>query len=93
MTLKWQLSTIVSDMKYIFPDITKTNEFFGRPIREHVVCAMGARYDWLCVAGLGEPVLVQLQAPDPPRKIVAGNDVILRCSVDGSGEIHIEWYR
>jgi hypothetical protein len=24
---------------------------------------------------------------------VAGNDVILRCSVDGSGDIHIEWYR
>jgi hypothetical protein len=50
-------------------------------------------YDLLCVAGLGEPVLVQLQASDPPRKIVAGNDVILRCSVDGSGDIHIEWYR
>lgn len=49
--------------------------------------------DLLCVSGLGEPVLVQLQAPDPPRKIVAGNDVILRCNVDGSGDIHIEWYR
>jgi hypothetical protein len=81
-------------MKYMFPDITKTNEFFGRTIRVHAVCTMGgAVSDLLCVAGLGEPVLVQLQAPDPPRKIVAGKDVILRCSVDGSGDIHIEWYR
>jgi hypothetical protein len=61
---------------------------------ENVPSTMGgAVSDLLCVAGLGEPVLVQLQAPDPPRKIVAGNDVILRCSVDGSGDIHIEWYR
>jgi len=81
-------------MEYAFPDITKTNEFFGRTIAEHDVCTTeGAVSDLLRVAGLGEPVLVQLQAPDPPRKIVAGNDVILRCSVDGSGDIHIEWYR
>jgi hypothetical protein len=49
--------------------------------------------DLCCVAGLGEPVLVLLQSPDSPHKIEAGNDVILRCVVDGSGEIHIDWYR
>ena len=49
--------------------------------------------DLFCIAGLGEPVLVQLQAPDPSHKIAAGNDVTLRCSVDGSGDVHIEWYR
>jgi hypothetical protein len=49
--------------------------------------------DLCCVVGLGEPVLVQLQSPDSPHKIEAGNDVILRCIVDGSGEIHIDWYR
>lgn len=51
------------------------------------------RPDVIYVAGLGEPVLVQLQSPDSPHKIAAGNDVTLRCSVDGSGEVHIEWYR
>ncbi|XP_021932261.1 inactive tyrosine-protein kinase 7-like isoform X2 [Zootermopsis nevadensis] len=47
----------------------------------------------LNILWLGEPVLVQLQSPDSPHKIAAGNDVTLRCSVDGSGEVHIEWYR
>ncbi|XP_069698468.1 inactive tyrosine-protein kinase 7 isoform X2 [Periplaneta americana] len=47
----------------------------------------------LNILWLGEPVLVQLQTPDSPHKIEPGNNVTLRCSVDGSGEIHIDWYR
>ncbi|KAJ9574838.1 hypothetical protein L9F63_007998, partial [Diploptera punctata] len=42
---------------------------------------------------LGEPVLVQLQSPDSKQKILPGNDITLRCVVDGSGDIHIDWYR
>ncbi|XP_068084846.1 inactive tyrosine-protein kinase 7 [Anabrus simplex] len=47
----------------------------------------------LDIQWLGEPVLVQLQSPDSADKIAPNHDVVLRCHVDGSGEIRYEWFR
>ncbi|XP_063220526.1 inactive tyrosine-protein kinase 7-like [Bacillus rossius redtenbacheri] len=47
----------------------------------------------LDVQWLADPVLVQLQSPEAPDKVRAGEDVILRCHADGSGEIKFEWFR
>ncbi|XP_059479817.1 inactive tyrosine-protein kinase 7-like [Neocloeon triangulifer] len=44
----------------------------------------------LNILWLTEDVAVQLQSPDNPS---SGNDVTLRCSTDGSGELKIEWFR
>ncbi|KAJ8952010.1 hypothetical protein NQ318_023450, partial [Aromia moschata] len=41
---------------------------------------------------IGEPS-VQLQEPESASFIQAGSDVILRCHLDASGEVHFEWFR
>ncbi|CAG9824276.1 unnamed protein product [Phaedon cochleariae] len=36
---------------------------------------------------------VQLQDPESASLVQAGGDVILRCHMDASGEVHFEWFR
>ncbi|KAJ8982309.1 hypothetical protein NQ317_001169 [Molorchus minor] len=42
--------------------------------------------------GIDEPS-VQLQEPESASFIERGGDVILRCHLDASGEVHFEWFR
>ncbi|KAK9887060.1 hypothetical protein WA026_019995 [Henosepilachna vigintioctopunctata] len=48
-----------------------------------------SRWDALWI---GDPS-VQLQEPEAASFIQAGNDVILRCHLDASGDVHYEWFR
>ncbi|XP_056630465.1 tyrosine-protein kinase-like otk [Diorhabda sublineata] len=48
--------------------------------------------------GVDEPlwideVSVQLQEPESVSSIKPGSDVVLRCHLDASGEVHFEWFR
>lgn len=40
-----------------------------------------------------EDVSVQLTSPESASFIKPGIEVVLRCHVDGSGDIHYEWFR
>ncbi|KAK3919401.1 Inactive tyrosine-protein kinase 7 [Frankliniella fusca] len=44
-------------------------------------------------AGLSDSADVELQSPESPEDVVEGVDVELACTVDGSGDIRIEWFR
>jgi len=52
----------------------------------------GSKEVWSFVVGISETASVDLQNPDSASLIRENSDVVLRCHVDGSGEIRVDWY-
>lgn len=44
------------------------------------------------LSGIDVPV-VQLQTPESEADIRTGEEVALRCHLEASGEVHVEWFR
>ncbi|XP_034234666.1 inactive tyrosine-protein kinase 7-like isoform X2 [Thrips palmi] len=45
------------------------------------------------VQWLSESADVELHTPESPEEVVDGEDVVLACTVDGSGDIRVDWFR